>query len=88
MCHLPFIVTFKLEFLTFAPMFCVQIKEICPIDLLIGGSPCTDLSFVNPKRKGLFGEFRFVSVIKMICSKFVPVICHVPNILNSFERYV
>ncbi|KAG7154854.1 DNA (cytosine-5)-methyltransferase 3-like, partial [Homarus americanus] len=31
-----------------------QITEICPIDLLIGGSPCNDFSFVNPNRKGLF----------------------------------
>nr|XP_027231607.1 DNA (cytosine-5)-methyltransferase 3A-like [Penaeus vannamei] len=31
-----------------------QITELCPIDLLIGGSPCNDLSHVNPNRKGLF----------------------------------
>ncbi|XP_047470487.1 DNA (cytosine-5)-methyltransferase 3B-like [Penaeus chinensis] len=31
-----------------------QITELCPIDLLIGGSPCNDLSYVNPNRKGLF----------------------------------
>ncbi|XP_068206780.1 DNA (cytosine-5)-methyltransferase 3A-like isoform X2 [Palaemon carinicauda] len=31
-----------------------KIAEMCPIDLLIGGSPCNDLSFVNPNRKGLF----------------------------------
>ncbi|KAK4290041.1 hypothetical protein Pmani_037032 [Petrolisthes manimaculis] len=31
-----------------------QIEEICPIDLLIGGSPCNDLCFVNPYRKGLW----------------------------------
>lgn len=32
-----------------------DIKNILPIDLLIGGSPCIDLSFVNPYRKGLYG---------------------------------
>ncbi|XP_063880053.1 DNA (cytosine-5)-methyltransferase 3A-like isoform X1 [Scylla paramamosain] len=31
-----------------------KVNELCPIDLFIGGSPCNDLSFVNPKRKGLF----------------------------------
>ncbi|XP_070517519.1 DNA methyltransferase 3 isoform X1 [Cardiocondyla obscurior] len=30
-----------------------KIKEIAPIDLLIGGSPCNDLSLVNPARMGL-----------------------------------
>lgn len=32
-----------------------KIKEIAPIDLLIGGSPCNDLSLVNPARLGLHG---------------------------------
>lgn len=30
-----------------------------PFDLLIGGSPCNDLSIVNPIRKGLYGTFMF-----------------------------
>ncbi|XP_044014997.1 DNA (cytosine-5)-methyltransferase 3A-like [Aphidius gifuensis] len=30
-----------------------KIRQILPIDLLIGGSPCNDLSLVNPKRRGL-----------------------------------
>ncbi|XP_063986887.1 DNA (cytosine-5)-methyltransferase 3B-like [Diachasmimorpha longicaudata] len=29
------------------------LNELLPIDLLIGGSPCNDLSLVNPKRRGL-----------------------------------
>lgn len=33
-----------------------QIHEWGPFDLVIGGSPCNDLSIVNPARKGLFGE--------------------------------
>lgn len=32
-----------------------QIEKWGPFDLLIGGSPCNDLSIVNPARKGLFG---------------------------------
>lgn len=32
-----------------------KIKEMAPIDLLIGGSPCNDLSLVNPARLGLHG---------------------------------
>uniref|UniRef100_A0A4W6EWI1 DNA (cytosine-5-)-methyltransferase n=1 Tax=Lates calcarifer TaxID=8187 RepID=A0A4W6EWI1_LATCA len=31
-----------------------HIKEWGPFDLLIGGSPCNDLSIVNPLRKGLY----------------------------------
>lgn len=33
-----------------------KIKEIGPIDLLIGGSPCNDLSLANPARLGLHGS--------------------------------
>ncbi|XP_077506857.1 DNA (cytosine-5)-methyltransferase 3A-like isoform X2 [Amblyomma americanum] len=31
-----------------------QLERLCPIDLLIGGSPCNDISLVNPDRKGLY----------------------------------
>ncbi|GJQ70652.1 hypothetical protein Trydic_g23041 [Trypoxylus dichotomus] len=31
-----------------------DIKSVLPIDLLIGGSPCNDLSLANPYRKGLY----------------------------------
>ncbi|XP_053316522.1 DNA (cytosine-5)-methyltransferase 3A-like [Spea bombifrons] len=31
-----------------------QIQEWGPFDLLIGGSPCNDLSIVNPARKGIY----------------------------------
>ncbi|MES1903611.1 MAG: DNA (cytosine-5)-methyltransferase 3A, partial [Paramarteilia canceri] len=30
------------------------IKSILPIDLVIGGSPCNELSAVNPNRKGIY----------------------------------
>lgn len=33
-----------------------KIQEIAPIDLLIGGSPCNDLSLVNPARLGLHSK--------------------------------
>ena len=33
-----------------------QVKEWGPFDLVIGGSPCNDLSIVNPARKGIYGE--------------------------------
>ncbi|XP_072537918.1 DNA (cytosine-5-)-methyltransferase 3 beta, duplicate a isoform X2 [Salminus brasiliensis] len=33
-----------------------HLAEWGPFDLLIGGSPCNDLSMVNPARKGLFGK--------------------------------
>jgi len=35
-----------------------KIQEIAPIDLLIGGSPCNDLSLVNPARMGLHSIYR------------------------------
>lgn len=38
-------------------LICVQIHEWGPFDLVIGGSPCNDLSIVNPARKGLYGRF-------------------------------
>lgn len=34
----------------------LQIQEWGPFDLVIGGSPCNDLSIVNPARKGLYGR--------------------------------
>ena len=45
-------------------MFFPQIDEWGPFDLVIGGSPCNDLSCVNPVRKGLFGEQPFGLVHK------------------------
>lgn len=46
----------KLPQLPLICKFCRQLAEWGPFDLLIGGSPCNDLSMVNPLRKGLFGE--------------------------------
>ena len=40
-------------------VFLLQIEEWGPFDLVIGGSPCNDLSNVNPARKGLYGEHPF-----------------------------
>lgn len=34
-----------------------KIKETVPINLLIGGSPCTDTSCAKENRKGLEGNF-------------------------------
>lgn len=33
-----------------------QIEEWGPFDLVIGGSPCNDLSLVSPSRKALYGK--------------------------------
>ncbi|NXE56590.1 DNM3B methyltransferase, partial [Casuarius casuarius] len=33
-----------------------NIEEWGPFDLVIGGSPCNDISIVNPARKGLYGK--------------------------------
>ena len=34
----------------------LQLAEWGPFDMLIGGSPCNDLTTVNPRRKGLYGK--------------------------------
>lgn len=53
-----------------------RISELCPIDLVIGGSPCNELSLVNPARKGfseagtgiLFFEFyRVLNIVQKLC---------------------
>lgn len=36
------------------------------IDLLLGGSPCTELSLANPVRKGLFGMYMSMYVISLV----------------------
>lgn len=33
------------------------LADILPIHLVLGGSPCNDLSRANPDRKGLFGNY-------------------------------
>lgn len=40
-----------------------DIKQILPIDLLMGGSPCNELSMANPYRKGLYGKGRNVNFV-------------------------
>jgi site-specific DNA-cytosine methylase len=34
-----------------------HLQKLGNIDLLIGGSPCNELSLVNPARKGLYGKY-------------------------------
>jgi site-specific DNA-cytosine methylase len=34
-----------------------KLSALGPIDLLLGGSPCDDLSLENPARKGLYGKY-------------------------------
>lgn len=34
-----------------------KLSALGPIDLLLGGSPCADLSLVNPARRGLYGKY-------------------------------
>ncbi|KZC12603.1 DNA (cytosine-5)-methyltransferase 3B [Dufourea novaeangliae] len=50
-----------------------KIKEIAPIDLLIGGSPCNDLSLANPARLGLYDPkgtgvlfFEYCRIMKLV----------------------
>ncbi|KAK3908534.1 DNA (cytosine-5)-methyltransferase 3A [Frankliniella fusca] len=37
---------------------CAKLDAFGPIHLLLGGSPCQDLSLCNPKRKGLHGNIK------------------------------
>lgn len=32
-----------------------KIEEWGPFDLVVGGSPCNDLSIANPARQGIYG---------------------------------
>ncbi len=34
-----------------------KLSSLGDIDLLIGGSPCNELSLANPRRKGLYGVY-------------------------------
>lgn len=49
-----------------------KLRSLCPIDLVIGGSPCNDFSLANPNRKGFeFGGtgtlfFHFYRVLKSV----------------------
>lgn len=50
-----------------------KIKEMAPIDLLIGGSPCNDLSLANPARLGLHDPngtgvlfFEYCRIMKLV----------------------
>ncbi|XP_033735640.1 DNA (cytosine-5)-methyltransferase 3A-like [Pecten maximus] len=49
-----------------------KLRSLCPIDLVIGGSPCNDFSLANPVRKGFeFGGtgmlfFHFYRVLKSV----------------------
>ncbi|KAM9342417.1 uncharacterized protein KZ484_015140 [Pholidichthys leucotaenia] len=48
-----------------------HLKEWGPFDLLIGASPCNDLSLVNPQRKGLYDGtgklfFEFYRILSML----------------------
>lgn len=51
----------------------LNVAKLCPIDLVIGGSPCNDLSLVNPARKGLYDPtgtgklfFDFFRILKAV----------------------
>ncbi|XP_076235873.1 DNA methyltransferase 3 [Calliopsis andreniformis] len=50
-----------------------KIMKMAPIDLLIGGSPCNDLSLANPARLGLYDErgtgvlfFEYCRIMKLV----------------------
>ncbi|XP_047740817.1 DNA (cytosine-5)-methyltransferase 3C [Hyalella azteca] len=73
-----------------------QIAAIAPIDLVLGGSPCSDLSIVNPKRKGLFDPsgtgilfFEFVRILKSVAraNKKHPLLWLFENVASMPTEY-
>jgi site-specific DNA-cytosine methylase len=44
-----------------------NLRSLGRIDLLLGGSPCTELSLANPARKGLLSMYISMYVISLIC---------------------
>lgn len=54
-----------------------MLQQMCPINLLIGGPPCNNLSRVNPKRKGFGNVNRLKSYNTMII--------HNVNLQNSIH---
>lgn len=54
----------------------MQLSRWGPFDLLIGGSPCNDLSIVNPIRKGLYGTDRALTF--HLESPLEPAFCQSP----------
>ncbi|CAJ0959467.1 unnamed protein product [Ranitomeya imitator] len=76
-----------------------QIEEWGPFDLLIGGSPCNDLSVVNPLRKGLYGGtgplfFDFTRLLHIIKPQpgedrpFFWIFENVASMENNFKRTI
>lgn len=43
-----------------------KLHSLGRIDLLLGGSPCTELSLANPARKGLYGMYMSMYVISLV----------------------
>jgi hypothetical protein len=43
-----------------------RLDSLGRIDLLLGGSPCTELSLANPVRKGLYGMYMSMYVISLV----------------------
>ncbi|XP_038551022.1 DNA (cytosine-5)-methyltransferase 3A-like isoform X2 [Micropterus salmoides] len=50
----------------------LELLEWGPFDLVIGGSPCNDLSIVNPARKGLYGTGRLFFEFYRLLSEAKP----------------
>lgn len=77
-CYISLIAPVQLTWKGFNVCVCVlQIQEWGPFDLVIGGSPCNDLSIVNPARKGLFGTL-------CVCVLYIGNVCKTHlNIIQS-----
>lgn len=61
-----------------------QVREWGPFDLVVGGSPCNDLSIVNPARKGIYGQSLNTLLECIQCIIIVAAVCPHLFILSPF----
>lgn len=52
-----------------------KLISLLPIDLLVGGSPCNDLSLANPKRKGIGGKLKTCNMSFFVLMCIILKIC-------------
>lgn len=65
-----------------------KLRSLGPFDLLMGGSPCNDLSGANPNRKGLYGSLKYINLTHLICDqKLLQMLQVLVNCFLSFIEF-
>jgi len=71
------------------PVLFNQLLEWGPFDLVIGGSPCNDLSIVNPARKGIWsGRCRCCPVCSSLHNPYLCVLSVHENALRCLSAWI